>query len=91
MKIINFKEFLQERGIKFDTDKKAVRWLLSLKLDSTCRIANTYFVDKSEIERAFLRKMQEKKEINKKRRENGKMLAKKKLLSQDEKSAGTSP
>jgi len=46
--MLNFKIFLKKNDIEFDTDKKAIRWIRSLKPKGFVRIGSSYFIDEDE-------------------------------------------
>ena len=59
MKDIN--QFLEEKKIKFTSDKQALRWVRKLKAKSLVRIGMSYFVDEKELSKLLEEDLQKNK------------------------------
>lgn len=47
--MINLKDFLKSKSITFDSDKKALSWVRSLRPNTLVRIGSSYFIDEEEM------------------------------------------
>ena len=57
----NINQFLEEKKIKFTSDKQALRWVRKLKAKSLVRIGMSYFVDEKELSKIFEEDLQKNK------------------------------
>lgn len=47
--MINIKKFFKENDIEFKSEKKALRWVRSIKPKTLVRIGSSYFIEEDEI------------------------------------------
>ena len=57
----NINQFLEEKKIKFTSDKQALRWVRKLKAKSLVRIGMSYFVDEKELSKLLEEDLQKNK------------------------------
>ena len=65
--MINIKKFLKENDIEFDTEKKALRWIKSLKPTTLVRIGSSFFIDEDEIKQLLQNYLNQQIVLKKKR------------------------
>ena len=65
--MINFKTFLKKNDIEFDSEKKSLRWIRSLKPKGVVRIGSSYFIDENEGNQLIQEYLQKQMSLRRKR------------------------
>ena len=66
-KMINLKNFLKENDIEFESDKKCLRWVRSLKPNTLVRIGSSFFIEEEEIKQLMQTYLNQQIALRKKR------------------------
>lgn len=77
----NLNTFLEEKKIKFSSEKQALRWVRKLKAKSLVKVGLSYFIDEKELSKLLEDDLNNKKQLRSKRIESGKKRAERNFIS----------